>query len=265
MTSESEPAERVLQSVLAAAAGAATTFVVFALVWTWPLQTVATGLQVLGVGLTLLGVGVVRGWIARTHRATINALAAAKGRMRRSWARRREQLRRWWARKRGKTIPSIVKAGSSSMSGGGNGTLTVEHARINRDVVTDREWLAWLDDRVDLILRRLDEGDKARDDAHGGPEADAPTIAVSAMSMERPIAGNRARPRTLLEHQRSGHLATEKGEQVRHFEAPTGAFVAQYAGRTRVRARDRPYGAQQPRGTPPCGVVASASHRRGVP
>jgi hypothetical protein len=166
MTSDGKASERVLQSVLAGSGGAALAFVVFALVWAWPLQTVASGLQALGVVLSLFGVGVVRGWIARTHRAAVTALAAAKGRIHRSWARRREQLRHWWARKRGTTIPAIVKTGAASMSGGGSATVTVGHVRINRDAVTDREWLAWLDDRVELILTRLDEADKARDVMH---------------------------------------------------------------------------------------------------
>jgi hypothetical protein len=166
MTSESEAGERVLQSVLAGSAGAAFAFVVFSLVWTWPLQTVAAALQSLGVVLSLFGVGVVRGWIARMYRATVDALAATKRRLQRSWARRREQLRRWWARKRGKTIPAIIKAGTVSGSGGMAGTVTTGHARVNRDAVTELEWLAWLDDRVELIFQRLDQGDEARNAVH---------------------------------------------------------------------------------------------------
>jgi hypothetical protein len=162
-----EDGERLLKWTLASSAGAASAFVVFALVWGWPLQTVATGFQSLGVVLSLLGVGVVRGWLARTHRATVKALAATKGRIQRSWGRRREQLRHWWARKRGKTISAIITAGAASATAGGGGaTVTVGHARVDRDAVSDREWLAWLDDRVELILQRLDQGDKARSAVH---------------------------------------------------------------------------------------------------
>jgi hypothetical protein len=166
MTRESQRGVRLLQSVLAGSTGAAAAFVVFALAWTWPLQTVAAGLQALGVLLSLLGVGVVRGWIARTHRAAVNALVATKGWIQRSWARRRGQLRHWSARKRGKTTPAIIKAGTVSGSGGMAGTVTTGHARVNRDAVTDREWLAWLDDRIELIFQRLDQGDKVRETVH---------------------------------------------------------------------------------------------------
>jgi hypothetical protein len=108
----------------------------------WPLQTVAGVLQVLGIALAAFGLDVVR---TSLQRAADTAIAAKHGVAR--WAaQRREQLRRWWLRRRGRPV-TIAGSGTPTfarVSASGTGV----RGRVDRDAISDRAWLAHLDDQV---------------------------------------------------------------------------------------------------------------------
>jgi hypothetical protein len=108
----------------------------------WPLQTVAGVLQVLGIALAAFGLDVVR---TSLQRAADTAIAAKHGVAR--WAaQRREQLRRCWLRRRGRPV-TIAGSGTPTfarVSASGTGV----RGRVDRDAISDRAWLAHLDDQV---------------------------------------------------------------------------------------------------------------------
>jgi hypothetical protein len=107
--------------------------------------------------LSLLGVAVVRAWLERTA----DAATEAKRGVARWWALRRDQLRRWWARLRGRPVAVNLTATDLAF-GSDSASVTVTRGRANRATITDRDWLALLDDQVESLLRRLDEETAAR-------------------------------------------------------------------------------------------------------
>jgi hypothetical protein len=118
--------------------------VLAASVRSWPLQTVAGVLQVLGIALAAFGLDVVR---TSLQRAADTAIAAKHGVAR--WAaQRREQLRRWWLRRRGRPV-TIAGSGTPTFARvSASGTVEVVRGRVDRDAISDRAWLAHLDDQV---------------------------------------------------------------------------------------------------------------------
>jgi len=106
---------------------------------------IAAGIvQLLGIALTLLGVAVVR---ASLERAADTAIAAKHGVAR--WAaQRREQLRRWWLRRRGRPVTIAGSGTATFASVSASGTGEVVRGRVDRDAISDRAWLAHLDDQV---------------------------------------------------------------------------------------------------------------------
>jgi len=115
-----------------------------ACVWSWPMQTVAGALQVLGIALAAFGLDVVR---TSLQRAADTAIAAKHGVAR--WAaQRREQLHRWWLHRRGRPVTSALSGTATLASFSASGTVEVVRGRVDRDAISDRAWLAHLDDQV---------------------------------------------------------------------------------------------------------------------
>lgn len=138
--------------MLAVALGTAT------VVWSWPAQVVASGLQLLGIALTVLGVAVVRSWL---QLAADKAIEAKHG-LERWSSLRREQLRRLWARLRKRPVVVHLRSVDLATTTEIAGTLTVQRSRVNRDTISDREWIALLDDRLESLYDRMDQAEQAR-------------------------------------------------------------------------------------------------------
>jgi hypothetical protein len=106
----------------------------------------------------LLGVAVVRSWLKVAADTTVEA----KHGLDRWWAIGRERLRLWWLRRRGQTRPAYMSGtarGTSSVSA----TLTVHRRRVDRDTISDREWLTFLDDRLESVFELMDLAEQNRD------------------------------------------------------------------------------------------------------
>jgi hypothetical protein len=114
-------------------------------------------LQLLGIGLTVLGVAVVRSWL---ERAADKAAEGKRG-LDRWWALRREQLRRWWAHRRRRPVVVHVSAHDSARVTD-SASVTLTRYRVDREAVSDRDWLAHLDDRVYGLVDQVDKLEKAR-------------------------------------------------------------------------------------------------------
>jgi hypothetical protein len=116
-------------------------------------------LQLLGIGLTVLGVAVVRSWL---ERAADKAVEAKYG-LDRWWALRRTQVKDWWARRRGRPVAHSVNLSAHlSASGSLSATVTAQRRRVDRETVSDREWLAFLDDRVESVFEFMDQAERNR-------------------------------------------------------------------------------------------------------
>jgi hypothetical protein len=143
MSSENEQkGDRLTTWLVSGSLALALALAVAAVVWSWPPRAVANGLQLVGIALTALGVAVVRSWL---QLAADRAVDAKHGVAR--WAaQRREQLRRWWLRRRGRPV-TIAGSGTPTfarVSASGTGV----RGRVDRDAISDRAWLAHLDDQV---------------------------------------------------------------------------------------------------------------------
>jgi hypothetical protein len=132
--------------------------VLAASVRSWPLQTVAGVLQVLGIALAAFGLDVVR---TSLQRAADTAIAAKHGVAR--WAaQRREQLRRWWLRRRGRPV-TIAGSGTPTFARvSASGTVEVVRGRVDRDAISDRAWLAHLDDQVSGLWAQTTRAEENR-------------------------------------------------------------------------------------------------------
>ena len=151
MTSDSaNGGYRLTAWVVGGSALVAVALVAAAIVWSWHLKIVASGLQLLGIGLTLLGVAVVRSWLERAADMT----AEAKRGLDRLWAQSRERLRVWWSRRRGRPVVVHVTA-SDSVTVTDSATATVTRYRVDRQTVADRDWLVHLDDRVYGLVEQV--------------------------------------------------------------------------------------------------------------
>ena len=158
MTSDSaNGGYRLTAWVVGGSALVAVALVAAAIVWSWHLKIVASGLQLLGIGLTLLGVAVVRSWLERAADMT----AEAKRGLDRLWAQSRERLRVWWSRRRGRPVVVHVTA-SDSVTVTDSATATVTRYRVDRQTVADRDWLVHLDDRVYGLVEQVDKLEQAR-------------------------------------------------------------------------------------------------------
>lgn len=123
----------------------------------WPLDDVGNAFQLLGVTVAALGVPVVPPFLARIEQALSRAIAAV-----RRWARdQRRAIQAWWARLRGR--PHFIDlAGAAGATAGGHAHVTVTRGKVDRDTISDRDWLAFLNDEVDAIWERLRLLDESR-------------------------------------------------------------------------------------------------------
>jgi hypothetical protein len=117
---------------------------------------VASGvLQLLGLSLTLLGVAVVRSWLKQAAGLANDV----KQDLPRRWAQRRGQLRHWWARRRGHGVVLAATATSTATSSV-IVSVTVTRTWPDRTTITERDWLAVLDDRVQALYEHLDQANE---------------------------------------------------------------------------------------------------------
>ncbi|GEM_PF-4077883 len=118
-------------------------------------------LQLLGIGCTAGGVVAVRDWFA----STADAAAGLTRGVARSVALRTDRLGRWWGRRRGRPVV-VGLSGSATATSSASGTATVIRHRVDRAAVSDREWLADLDDRLAALQVRCEEAALARTAEH---------------------------------------------------------------------------------------------------
>lgn len=155
----SERRDRLTTGLVGGSLAIALAFVVTAYAWSWPLKVVANALQLLGIALTAAGVVVVRSWL---QRAADTATAAKHG-LKRWSAIRRAELRRWWDGRRGRPHQTIEGSGIPSAEAWGASTVTVaQRPRVDRDTISERAWLAHLDDRVESIFQFMDQAEQDR-------------------------------------------------------------------------------------------------------
>ena len=130
----------------------------------WSVQVVSAIFQAIGVLLTLFGLAA----IGDRLRQVAESAAAAIGQTRRrsgEWLhRRREQLAHWWARIRRRPRPVIIRAGTATATASAGGDLSVSTTRnrVDRSTVSDRDWLAYLDDRLESVFELLDQAEQRR-------------------------------------------------------------------------------------------------------
>ncbi|MGH2946102.1 MAG: hypothetical protein ACRDPC_07580 [Solirubrobacteraceae bacterium] len=150
--------DRLLKWVGEGSVGATLVLLALAVLWSWPTKVAAGIVQLLGLWFAALGVAVVRAWLEAAADATIEV----KRGLDRWWALRREQVRTWWIRKRGKTIPAVIRAAPATASGSAGGTVTVGHPAVDRETISDRDWLGFVNDQVDVLRDRLNRAEKDR-------------------------------------------------------------------------------------------------------
>jgi hypothetical protein len=117
------------------------------------MDTLAAALTLVGILLTLLGIVVIRSWLESLG----EAVAEKRQGLARWLADQRLRLRHWWTRKRGGSVEHHVHVGDVATVTD-SATVTVRRGRVNRDEVTDREWLEHLDDRLYWLIEQFDQG-----------------------------------------------------------------------------------------------------------
>ena len=129
----------------------------------WSTKAISVGYQVIGSLLALLGVAV----IADLLQAAADRLATTTKRIRAVvalwWGQRRERIQRWWARVRGRPRPIVVQIGvAEELDIADSVSVTLTRHRVDRDTISDRDWLIHLDDRVETIMVLLEQGEQRR-------------------------------------------------------------------------------------------------------
>lgn len=133
---------------------------VLAVVLSWPMQAVGNGLQLLGIALTALGVAIVRSWLQiAADRAT-----DAKHGLERWAALRGDELRRRWARlrKRRPVVSTVSLNLEATQTTDAALELTIDRPGVDRDTVSERDWLAFLDNRVNSLFELMDQAEHSR-------------------------------------------------------------------------------------------------------
>jgi hypothetical protein len=130
----------------------------------WSIKAISAGYQVIGSLLALLGVAVIANLLEEAAKRTAVAWAVVRPRLAGWWRDQREQLARLWARVRGRPRPAIIRMGTASATAGGSGHLTVERIplRVDRDTISDRDWLIHLDDKVESIMELINLAEQRR-------------------------------------------------------------------------------------------------------
>lgn len=135
--------DRLTTGILVGSIVVATTLFALGIAGTLPWQAVGGVLQVLGIALAAFGVDVVR---TSLQRAADSVIAAKHG-IARWGAMRREQLHHWWLRLRGRPV-TIHRSGSGTATASGSVSSKGVRGRLDRDAMSDREWLADLENQV---------------------------------------------------------------------------------------------------------------------
>lgn len=117
------------------------------------MDTLAAALTLIGILFTLLGIVVIRSWL----KSLVEAVAEKRQGFARWLADQRLWLRHWRTRKRGGSVEHHVHVGDV-VTVTDSVTVTVGRGRVNRDEVTDREWLEHLDDRLYWLIEQFDQG-----------------------------------------------------------------------------------------------------------
>jgi hypothetical protein len=117
----------------------------------WPTEKVGNAYQLLGLGFAALALPVLSPWLAIVEREAVEAKDATN----RWLAMRRHGLRVWWARVRHKAVPAIIKFGGASSMTGGGGAVTVGHRGVDRQTVSERDWLGFLNDELDNLRAQI--------------------------------------------------------------------------------------------------------------
>lgn len=119
------------------------------------MRTIGLVLETFGTVFLILAVNVVREYASERTvsglRATREAITRWRGRLVAAWRRLRH--------------PHVHYAtGDASMTFSGTATATVTTYRVDRNTVSDRDWLTHLDDVVFALRELLDQSTKARAD-----------------------------------------------------------------------------------------------------
>ena len=132
--------------------------ITLALALSWPAEVLGNALQLLGTFMALLGVDIV--W-SGAQVASDKAIEAKQG-LSRWYALRRGQLLQRWARLRKRPVTFHRGAFDAVAVSDAVAEVTVRRRRVNRETVSDREWLAFLDERVESIFELMDQAEKNR-------------------------------------------------------------------------------------------------------
>jgi hypothetical protein len=124
----------------------------------WPPKAVGGALQLLGILLTLLGVAVVRSSLE----LAVNKAIEAKQGLDRWWALSQEGLGNWWAHRRGRPAAMRRFAADALQTTDAAVATAVRRARVDRETVSDREWLIHLDDRLYNLHELVDRAERSR-------------------------------------------------------------------------------------------------------
>lgn len=126
------------------------------------LQTVAAIYQGVGVALTALGLAAIGDRVQHARKATAAAVAKAQSRVV-AWSA--ERFAAVWSRLTGKPRTLKVQASSQVRAIGSLGiSAEVHHGQVDRDTISDRDWLIFLDNRLTSVLERLDATEKRRNE-----------------------------------------------------------------------------------------------------
>jgi hypothetical protein len=133
-------------------------FTAVALLNDWPIGRLGNAYQLVGVLFAALALPVLSPWLA-----TVEVhIGEAKRAMQRWTVQRREQLRVLWARLRRKPIPPITREGAASSTLGAVRTHSVGYADVDRESISEREWLAFLHGQLDTLKERVRELEAGR-------------------------------------------------------------------------------------------------------
>jgi hypothetical protein len=115
----------------------------------WPLDKTGNTFQLLGLLTASLGVPIMDPTLARTEAALSRTNHAA-----RKWlSEQRARVARLWGRLRGR--PHAVDLAATVTSGATlHAEVSVGRRSIDRDTISDRDWLGFLSDEVDAMWKR---------------------------------------------------------------------------------------------------------------
>lgn len=110
----------------------------------------ASPLQLFGIILTLLGVEVVRSSLTLVQ----DKADEAKHGLDSLWALGRKRVRKWCAHRQQRPIAVELELHAAATSDASL-ELTVQRRRVDRKTVSDRDWLEFLDDRLESVFELI--------------------------------------------------------------------------------------------------------------